>query len=652
MTGALLQLVAVGSQDLYFIGNPQISFFKSVFKSHTNFSMESINVYFDGIDKLNYNNFTKLYIKVPKYAELISNIFFEFKLPAIYSENSNNSGFKWIDNLGTNLIDNIKFYIGGQLIEELNGEFIEIYYNNYLKNKNRNNFKEMIGSKQEIYEPYYVEEQTYPVNNSEELRTNNNRFYLNKKFNNQPTIKEQNIIVPIPFWFSKDIGQALPLLSINTDITLEIELKPINKLYTVIKQEEVELNVSKRKFIGNNLTNIVQNNTITKNTFIKPIDTIHEIKNFTKLNDNTWDLKPRLNINYIFMDYREKKIAKKSSSRYLIEKLNKTEFLGLVNTKIFNPEFFHLTKEIYIVAKRNDLEEINQFSNYTNLDHDNSNPLKYQNYFYNLSYRQANIDYNQYLGLKQNYQKMLKSEKKLFDQNDNEIDKEEYEPLLPTSNPVKYLGQFRTDSEKTYDVVIKQNTFGVTMQTINNSIYPVIIENDDKFIISNNFFVSNSILSEDLLINKTDALTNSDIDNFVNNWVYRAIDQIPSINEDNHEFFTENIINNVEIKFNGDVRLNSKNYNYFNQIQPFNYYNSIKKGICIYSFSLNPREYQPSGACNFTAIERTEFEIDFKNPLDNDSYLKNNYKYNLTFYNLTYNQLKIDSGNAILVYNV
>ena len=63
MTGALLQLVAVGSQDLYFIGNPQISFFKSVFKSHTNFSMESINVYFDGIDKLNYNNFTKLYVK-------------------------------------------------------------------------------------------------------------------------------------------------------------------------------------------------------------------------------------------------------------------------------------------------------------------------------------------------------------------------------------------------------------------------------------------------------------------------------------------------------------------------------------------------------------------------------------------------------------
>ena len=190
------------------------------------------------------------------------------------------------------------------------------------------------------------------------------------------------------------------------------------------------------------------------------------------------------------------------------------------------------------------------------------------------------------------------------------------------------------------------------MQTINNVVYPIIIEDEDKFTLSSNNFTSNSILTEDLLINKKDSLTNIEIQEFVNNWPYRNINQIPSIHEDNYNFFSDNIINNIDIKFNGDVRLNSKNYKYFNQIQPFNYYNDNKKGLCVYSFSLNPEEYQPSGACNFTAIERTEFEINFKNPLDNDSYLKNNYKYNLFFYNLTYNQLKIDSGNATLVYNV
>ena len=77
---------------------------------------------------------------------------------------------------------------------------------------------------------------------------------------------------------------------------------------------------------------------------------------------------------------------------------------------------------------------------------------------------------------------MLKSEKKLFDQNNNEIDKENFEPLLPTSNPIKYLGQFRSNSDKTVDVVIKKSSFGVIMQTINNVVYPIIIEDEDKFL--------------------------------------------------------------------------------------------------------------------------------------------------------------------------
>ena len=48
MGGALLELVAVGKQDTHLIGNPQFSYFKSMFKRHTNFSMESIQQSFSG----------------------------------------------------------------------------------------------------------------------------------------------------------------------------------------------------------------------------------------------------------------------------------------------------------------------------------------------------------------------------------------------------------------------------------------------------------------------------------------------------------------------------------------------------------------------------------------------------------------------------
>ena len=48
MGGGLMQLVAYGAQDIYLTGNPQITFFKVVYRRHTNFSMESIKQTFDG----------------------------------------------------------------------------------------------------------------------------------------------------------------------------------------------------------------------------------------------------------------------------------------------------------------------------------------------------------------------------------------------------------------------------------------------------------------------------------------------------------------------------------------------------------------------------------------------------------------------------
>ena len=48
MGGGLMQLVAYGAQDIYLTGNPQITFFKVVYRRHTNFAMKSIKQYFDG----------------------------------------------------------------------------------------------------------------------------------------------------------------------------------------------------------------------------------------------------------------------------------------------------------------------------------------------------------------------------------------------------------------------------------------------------------------------------------------------------------------------------------------------------------------------------------------------------------------------------
>ena len=51
MGGGLMQLVAYGAQDVYLTGNPEITLFKSVYKRHTQFTMEVIELSFDGSPK-------------------------------------------------------------------------------------------------------------------------------------------------------------------------------------------------------------------------------------------------------------------------------------------------------------------------------------------------------------------------------------------------------------------------------------------------------------------------------------------------------------------------------------------------------------------------------------------------------------------------
>ena len=74
MGGGLIQLVAYGAQDIHLTGNPQITFFKVVYRRHTNFSMESIEQVWDGIStspgkctstiSRNGDLITKLYLEI------------------------------------------------------------------------------------------------------------------------------------------------------------------------------------------------------------------------------------------------------------------------------------------------------------------------------------------------------------------------------------------------------------------------------------------------------------------------------------------------------------------------------------------------------------------------------------------------------------
>lgn len=94
-------------------------------------------------------------------------------------------------------------------------------------------------------------------------------------------------------------------------------------------------------------------------------------------------------------------------------------------------------------------------------------------------------------------------------------------------------------------------------------------------------------------------------------------------------------LDNITLFMNGQERFQHTG-KFLNQVQPYTYHSgSPYPGIYVYSFALKPEDAQPSGTCNFSRIDSTEFSINLKSGATNP---------NQEMYAVNYNVLRIQSG--------
>ena len=183
MGGGLLQLVAYGAQDAYISGNPQITFWRGLYKRHTNFAMEPFRVNLTG--QANWG--VKHSAILPRHADLITHAYLEVELPAsehyVYSSNDLGS----IRGL-FNLIDYVELDIGGQVIDRLYGEWLYIWS---LLTSDYVNFKKT----SLLYG-----------------QTNTN---LEPCGSGGRPVRNPMTYIPLSFWFARNPGAALPLIALQ-----------------------------------------------------------------------------------------------------------------------------------------------------------------------------------------------------------------------------------------------------------------------------------------------------------------------------------------------------------------------------------------------------------------------------------------------------
>ena len=143
MPGGLLNLVAYGNQNVILNGNPSKTFFKTTYAKYTNFGLQKFRIDFSGQRTLRLTESSVFDFTVPRYGDLLMDTYLVVNLPNIWSPvypptkatkpqtppKSHNESwqayrFEWIKNLGTQMIERVRFTIGGQVIQDFTGQYL------------------------------------------------------------------------------------------------------------------------------------------------------------------------------------------------------------------------------------------------------------------------------------------------------------------------------------------------------------------------------------------------------------------------------------------------------------------------------------------------------------------------------------------------
>ena len=265
MGGGLLQLVAYGAQDVYLTGNPQITFFKVVYRRHTNFAMEAIEQSFNGNPSLG----SRVSVLITRNGDLINRVYFKATLKE--SLGVSDKGVALVPYAGLRLLKSVELEIGGQRIDKHYSEWMYIWNELSMPVGKKNGYLNMVcGNLQNTC--------TYLTSGS-----------------------TKDIYVPLEFWFCRNVGLALPLIALQYhEVKINIEFASISEMID--------------KHPGNYVDSMLEDLSTTAPT-----------ANNTDNYDGSLELEsPQLWVDYIFLDTDERRRFAQLSHEYLIEQLQFT----------------------------------------------------------------------------------------------------------------------------------------------------------------------------------------------------------------------------------------------------------------------------------------------------------------------------------------
>ena len=667
MGGGLMQLVAYGAQDVYLTGNAQITFFKVVYRRHTNFAIEMNELPID-IAKPG-GQFT---VQILRNGDLCTRMYLHLRTSDVtvanVSPNSPNTIGNSVDS--SDVIDNpkiafvrrlghaaigwVKVQVGGTDIDEHYGIWLDLWYElTHLEGQTRG-YRKLIGDIPELT----------TLRGADISNTSN------------VIIPSQELFIPLQFWFNRNPGLALPLIALQYhDVRLYFWLTEAQKLFV---------------WSGDSAPLVSQ-----------------------------WVYQTAgLLVDYIYLDADERRRFAQVGHEYLIEQNQEYDSAitgngGATQKNNFILQFNHPCKE-FVFA--------NKCGSFSGADTSRNTFLCYSSsdlgWAAACDYAAANVMagaiYTGRGALDGTYYRVNTSY--LYAKGSTTA--VTLSPLLTTYTAVKSSAAIPagTSGVSTSTIVTpKNNTIYITI-SVNNQSSTSVAVNDILFYVNTSAFTCKATdgttiaylekfaqtlntpyaqvianITINAVSSPSGAWANGDV--FLNNvavtghaldikWASlpvcdavsdarfsRVVLNVDSsmdvhvIQPNNYGIYldgTGNVVNGGYVKLNGQQRFDWVSGNYFNYVQPYQHHTRTPAdGINVYSFALNPETHQPSGTANLSRIDTTELYLSLGLP--NSDRLTNiapypaftNWVTSSTFYVFTqnYNVFRIMSGMGGLAYS-
>ena len=123
MGGGLIQLAAYGKEDMFLTTDPQITFFKMIYRRYTNFSKEEIPKNF--ATEANFGR--NVNCTIDKVGDLVGNIYIVVKLPKVVLPSTGRTTFAWVRKVGFALIKSVSVIISGHQIDKHYGDWLNVW---------------------------------------------------------------------------------------------------------------------------------------------------------------------------------------------------------------------------------------------------------------------------------------------------------------------------------------------------------------------------------------------------------------------------------------------------------------------------------------------------------------------------------------------